>query len=241
MPDFLLIQAGNPPQAVRDRFGTFADMFRPLLGSLGGGMQVVRAYADESLPPPASVAGALITGSPGNLTDDAPWMRAAADWVCAAMDCDLPLLGVCFGHQLMAQALGGRVDFHPAGREVGTRRIELLAAAQDDAWLADMPATFNAQLLHEQSVMEPPPGAKVLGRNGHDAYQILRYTARAASMQFHPEFTLPIMQAYLDVMGERLSAEGLDVPALRQGLNHTPEATACVLAFLRSCELATEV
>lgn len=237
MSPFLLVQAGNPPQDVRSRFGTFAEMFAPLLGTWAPHMQVVRVYANEALPPPHEVSGALITGSPGNVTDGDPWMREAADWVRAAFEQELPLLGVCFGHQLMAHALGGQVDYHPRGREVGTWPIELLPEAQNDPWLSEFPQTFPAQLLHEQTVMSPPPGAVVLGRNQHDAHQILRYTPRAMSVQFHPEFTKPIMESYLEVMEERLSSEGHSVPQLRERLSETPHAQATVAAFLRSCDL----
>ena len=149
LPLFIL-QTGNPPQAIRERHGSFADMFGALLAPLGRRVVVARGYAGEALPDAAGLSGAVITGSPGNITDAAPWMREAADWVRGAHAAGLPLFGVCFGHQLMAHALGGRVDYHPGGREVGSQAIQLSAAAGSDPWLDGVPATFPAQLLHEQ-------------------------------------------------------------------------------------------
>jgi len=230
LPLFIL-QTGNPPQAVRAKHGDFQTMFGTLLAPLGRPLVAARGYAGEPLPEPDSVAGAVITGSPGNITDAAPWMAQAADWVRRAHAAGLPLFGVCFGHQLMAHALGGQVGYHPRGREVATQAIKLTAAAAADPWLRDTPREFAAQLLHEQSVIEPPPGATVLGANAHDAHQILRYGPNSVSVQFHPEFTAPIMQEYLDVMAERLAAEGLDVPALRSDVRETPIATGLLKAF----------
>ncbi|MGE4337120.1 MAG: glutamine amidotransferase [Pigmentiphaga sp.] len=230
LPLFIL-QTGNPPQAVRTRHGDFQAMFGTLLAPLGRPLVAARGYAGEPLPDPGSVAGAVITGSPGNITDAVPWMDEAAEWVRRAHAAGLPLFGVCFGHQLMAHALGGRVDYHPRGREVATQPIELTEAAGNDPWLRGTPRQFAAQLLHEQTVIEPPPGATVLGANVHDAHQILRYGVNAVSVQFHPEFSAPIMREYLDIMAERLTAEGLDVPALRADVRDAPIATGLLSAF----------
>lgn len=231
MQPLFILQTGNPPQAVRACHGGFDAMFGALLAPLGRPLLAARGYAGEALPDPGSLAGAVITGSPGNITDAAPWMAEAAEWVREAHAARLPLFGVCFGHQLMAHALGGRVDYHPGGREVATQPIELTAAADADPWLCRTPRRFAAQLLHEQTVIEPPPGVTVLGANAHDAYQILRYGPNAVSVQFHPEFSASIMREYLDIMTERLTAEGLDVPALRADVRDTPVATALLSDF----------
>ena len=121
---------------------------------------------------------------------------------------DRALLGVCYGHQLMAHALGGMVDYHPLGREVGCHQVVLAAAAKNDDFFADMPEQFGAYLTHEQSVLVPPPGATVLARSDHDAHQILRYGPKALSMQFHPEFTAQLMAACIQRRAELLAAEG---------------------------------
>lgn len=233
MLPFLVIQAGNPPAAIRERFGSFAQMFQPLLAPAVPAIRVVRSYADEALPAPATVSGVLITGSPGNVTDAAPWMLALQAWLGEAHALGLPLLGVCFGHQILAQALGGQVGYHPAGREVGTRRITLHPAAQQDPWLAGLPAQFAAQLIHEQTVLQPPAGAQVLGYNAHDACQILRYGPRAVSVQFHPEFSAEIMRAYVHAMAAKLAQEGLAPAQLAQAVQPSPLAAGLVARFLQ--------
>lgn len=119
-----------------------------------------------------------------------PWSEAAAAWLRDAVALGLPILGVCYGHQLLAHALGGRVDYHASGREIGTVAIERLPAAADDALLAAAPARFVAHASHQQSVLELPAGAVVLARSAHDPHHAVRYAPRAWGLQFHPEFSV---------------------------------------------------
>ena len=113
------------------------------------------------------------------------------------MDAELPLFGVCYGHQLMAHALGGRVDYLPGGREIGTQPIEMLPAGVTDSLTHRLPASFRAHTTHEQSVLEAPPGAAVLARSARDPHQMLSYGPNAVSVQFHPEFNAEVMRAYI--------------------------------------------
>lgn len=87
----------------------------------------------------------------------------------------MPLMGVCYGHQLMAHALGGVVDYHPDGREMGSLEIEQHAVAALDPWLAGCPPLFHAHLTHLQTILRLPAGAKALARSAHDPHQIVRY------------------------------------------------------------------
>lgn len=232
MSIFLIVQAGNPPASIREQHGSFATMFQECFPSLGPPVSVCRIYAGDPLPATANVMGALVTGSPASVTDQEPWMLALADWLRELHASEKPLLGVCFGHQVLAWALGGQVDYHPQGREVGTQEIELTEAGQADPWLADLPSRFTAQLVHEQTVLVPPAGAQVLGRNTHDACQILRYGPKAVSVQFHPEFSPAIMRAYITAMADKLRNEGMDPQALHAAVEESPEATRLLLGFI---------
>ena len=133
---------------------------------------------------------------------------------------------------LMAHALGGTVDYHPLGREVGCHQVVLAAAAKNDDFFADMPEQFGAYLTHEQSVLVPPPGATVLARSDHDAHQILRYGPKALSVQFHPEFTAPLMAACIRRRAELLTSEGRDVAAMLSGIGPTVQSRHLLHAFV---------
>ena len=186
MKPVLIIRTGRAPESIRGRHGDFPHWFR--LGSrlLPEQLRVIDVAAGESLPPPRDVAGAMITGSAAMVTERAPWSERTAGWIRDAMDMALPLFGVCYGHQLMAHALGGRVDYLPGGREIGTQPIELLDHAVHDPLTAPLPATFRAHTTHEQSVLEPPPQSVVLARSARDPHQLLRHGPCAVSTQFHP-------------------------------------------------------
>lgn len=227
----LIIHMGYPPDAVRTRLGDQSDWFADAIGANQSPM-VARPFLGEPLPSIAVVGAAIITGSWSMVTDREPWSERTAAWIREAMAADLPLLGVCYGHQLMADALGGTVDFHPAGREIGMREITLAPEAAADPLLGALPRTLSANLTHEQSVLHPPAGATVLGRSDHDPYQILRYGPHAWSVQFHPEFTPEIMAACLERGRRRYTSEGYDVDALVSALRPTIHSQQLLQSFV---------
>lgn len=229
MRPLLLIQTGEAPESIRARLGGFADWFRAAMRIAPAHLRVVRVDAGEALPPAAEVAGAVITGSAAMVTERADWSERTARWIRTAIDADLPMFGVCYGHQLMAHALGGTVGWLPAGREIGTRTITRTDAG--DAWLDGRAAEFPAQTTHRQSVLAPPPGAEVLARSRLDPHQLLRYAPHAFSSQFHPEFTADHMHAYLDARADALRAEGFDTDALRADLRDTETARGLLQGF----------
>jgi len=231
MLPILILQTGGPPHAVGTVYGGFDRMVSEVAGLNPARLARVAAYRGERPEAPSRYAAALITGSRANVTDHASWSEDCAGWVRDAMDASLPLFGICYGHQLMSYALGGRIDYLGDGREIGTGEVELTEAAREDSLLAGVPSLFAAHFIHEQTVAEPPAGAVVLARNHRDRHQMLRYGPTAVSVQFHPEFTAPVMRAYFDVMREGLGQEGLDVPALRAGVSETPVSHAIMRRF----------
>lgn len=227
----LIIQMGLPPEDIVAQFGEQGRWMQEALGEDAPAALIVQPFLGEALPDPADVSGAVLTGSWNMVTDREPWSEATAQWVREAMQAQLPLLGICYGHQLMAHALGGVVDYHPRGKEVGHYEIEVIADAAHDPLLANLPARFSALLSHEQTVITPPAGARVLARSAHDPHQILRYSDRAVSVQFHPEFTVPLMHACIARRAAQLDEEGFDSAAMLQGLAHTPQAQQILLEF----------
>lgn len=230
MLPLLLIQTGEAPEAVRTQFGGFADWFRRAMRLDGARLAVRRVDQGDDLPLPRTVAGAVITGSAAMVTERADWSERTAGWIRDAMDAQTPLFGVCYGHQLMAHALGGRVGWLPAGREIGTEAITRHDGIKGDGVEA-LPARFAAHATHRQSVLEPPRGADVLARSQRDPHQLLRYAPHAMSSQFHPEFTAPIMRAYIAARADALRQEGLDPDALLASVADTEDARALLERF----------
>lgn len=226
---------GRPPEDLRATHGEQADWITAALAGVDAPLTVIHPAAGQALPEPAALRGAVLTGSWAMVTDREPWSERTAQWLRHARQAQLPLLGICYGHQLMAHAFGGVVDYHPRGREIGRHAVTRLPAAAADPLLADLPARFAAHLTHEQSVLRPPAGATVLAASAHDPHQILRYGPRALSVQFHPEFTAALMDACLARRQDFLAAEGHDVAALRAALAPTPHALGILRAFAAAC------
>ncbi|MDD9640738.1 glutamine amidotransferase [Klebsiella michiganensis] len=230
----LLIQAGTPPEDIRMQEGDLSDWFHRALGLYADKMQVVRVFAGEQLPTPGMHCAAILTGSWAMVTERLDWSETTADWICQAMILDMPLFGVCYGHQLMAHALGGQVGYHPDGLEVGCQEIEVLPAIASDPLGKVLPSRFTAHLTHLQTVLTPPPGAQVLARSAHDPHQIMRYGAHAISTQFHPEFTPSISAACVSRRAEMLRSTGHDPEVMLDGLHETPIAQSLLTHFVRT-------
>lgn len=229
----LIIHTGDPDAAGLARFGSYADQLRRAAGLEPQAVRIVPVHEGASLPPWDECAAALITGSPAMVTDRAPWSERTAQWLGQAVERELPVFGVCYGHQLLAHALGGAVADNPQGRELGTQTVTLAPGARDDALLADAPQSFPAQMQHTQSVVAPPAGAQVLAASRMDAHQMLRYGPAAVSVQFHPEFDEELTRADLQRRGERYRKLGVDVDALERSVRPSPYAAGLVRRFLQ--------
>lgn len=233
MKPVLIIRTGRAPAPIRARHGDFPHWFRLGAQLPLRRLQVIDVEAGETLPAPDTVAGALITGSAAMVTERAAWSERTAGWIRDAMDVELPLLGVCYGHQLMAHALGGRVDYLPGGREIGTHAIDTLETAANDPLASRLPASFRAHTTHEQSVLETPRDTVVLARSARDPHHLLRYGPKAFSTQFHPEFSADVMRAYIQRKRADMQREGSDPQQSFRQVSATPVARGLLQHFAR--------
>ncbi|WP_313620028.1 glutamine amidotransferase [Achromobacter sp.] len=230
----LILHTGDPDETLKSQFGGYAEQLLRAAGLPPGGAEIVAVYEGQRPQAPSCYRAALITGSPAMVSDKEPWSEEAAAWLRDAMAAGLPMFGVCYGHQLLAHALGGKVGYNPAGREVGTQTVELLPTATGDTLMAGVPSTFPAQMLHAQTVLELPPGAAVLARSDLDEHQMIRIGRNVFSTQFHPEFGPDFIIAHLERYGRRYAAENLDVPGLTANVRATPVAGGLLRRFLET-------
>ena len=228
---FLILQTGQPVDSMR-RHGSFAHWIRVAAGLERDEAVVVDVQRGDELPGRDGFAGAIVTGSGAMVTERLDWSERSAGWLREAAHAGLPLLGICYGHQLIAHALGGEVGDNPNGREMGTVRIDLHGEAQADPLFAGLPAGFPAQATHLQSVLRPPPGATVLARNGHDACHAFRWGEAAWGVQFHPEFSAMHMRGYIRARGDALAGEGVDPRRLARAVSATPHARRVLRGFV---------
>ncbi len=196
MPTVIIIKTGGTMASLKSRRGDFEDWILAGMGIEDRQARVVDVAAGQPLPPAANAGGVIITGSHEMVTDRREWSERTASWLAEAASGGTPLLGICYGHQLLAHALGGVVDYNPRGEEMGTTEVTLLSAAFRDPLLDGLPATITVHVSHSQSVIRLPPGAVRLAENAWDANQAFRIGACAWGVQFHPEFDAEIMRAY---------------------------------------------
>lgn len=228
----VIIQTGHPPREVVDRHGDFSTMIRTMAGQTPAPVEVVAVHDGELLQEPGRYRAAVITGSPAMVTDQAAWSERTASWIRRAFESGLPMLGICYGHQLLAHALGGKVGYHPQGRQVGTGITRLLHAGAATPLFDGFPSTFEAHLIHQQSVLEPPAGATVLARSDSDPHQVLRYSPHVFSTQYHPEFSAAVMRTYLACFAPALLREGFDIETLQGAIHDTPHAQRLLQRFV---------
>jgi len=226
----LILKTGTTYADIRAGFGDFEDWFiQGLSPELD--LQVLDLPHGEQPGNPGDWDGIVVTGSPAMVSDRESWSEEAAAWLGGAVRAGIPVLGVCYGHQLLAHALGGTVGYHPLGRETGTKDVELYAEADQDPLFRGLPRRFRAQLTHKQSVLSLPPEAVLLGRSGFEPHQAFRVGDCAWGVQFHPEFTDAIMKAYLEIQAPELDREGLDARALLDEVTAAPEASSLLRRF----------
>lgn len=200
-----------------------------------GPVQICRVHEGDILPAADNVAGVVITGSGAMVTDHEPWMEIAADWLRKAQ-ASMPILGICFGHQLLAYALGGDVAYNPKGVEVGRVDLHLTASAANDPLLQGLPSVFPANVSHMQSVVKLPPQAIHLASSAMEANQGFRVGERAWGVQFHPEFSAGVMPYYIDNYHDALQQQGRDGEELKQSLGETSPSQSLLQRFAQLLE-----
>jgi GMP synthase (glutamine-hydrolysing) len=226
-----IIKTGTTLDSLRARRGDFEDWIVAGLGLRADQVNVVDVCQGAALPNYGDVAGVVITGSHAMVTEHSAWSERVAQWLPAAVAQLVPILGICYGHQLLAYALGGLVTNNPLGSEDGTVEIHLLPAAQTDALFAGLPATFQAHASHVQTVMRLPSEATLLACSARDAHHAFAVGRWAWGVQFHPEFDVDIARTYLHAERQELAAQGQDPAALIAGCRETPEAAALLGRF----------
>ena len=231
MNKLLIIKAGSTFTETARDYGDFEEMTRRAAGLEQESVGVVDAVRSGQLPAPENCCGAIITGAHCMVTDNLDWCLAIEAWIRSMVTASVPLLGICYGHQLLGRAMGGRVDYHPQGKEVGTFDIRLRPAAREDLLFSALPAQFPVHATHSQSVLALPPGAVHLAENDYEPHHAFRVGTCAWGVQFHPEYDGRIMRDYILAQADSLADAGRDTDALLQAVRETPTASSILRKF----------
>ncbi len=233
MKKIYIIKTGSTFKATRDEFQDFEEWIIERSSASRSGFVTVDVQAGEPLPDLDLCGGIIVTGSHSMVTDEEGWSQTTGEWLADAVVREVPLLAICYGHQLLAKALGGVSDYHGSGMEIGTVGIALCEEARDDLLFCDMPGSFDAHTIHSQTVLTLPDGAIRLASNAHDTNHAFRVGRNAWGVQFHPEFGKGIMDSYIKEVSKTHDLDGYTQAALLENTRETHEATSLLKRFTR--------
>jgi GMP synthase-like glutamine amidotransferase len=215
-----ILETGEVHPDLRARHGDYPAMFQALLGTVDPALEfaTVRVVSGEMPASPRQADAWLVTGSRHGVYDGLGWIEPLKAFLRACMAARVPVVGICFGHQILAEALGGRAVKSDDGWRLGVQEYEVVARP---GWMASLPDRFAVRALHQDQVVALPPTATVLATSPHCAYAAVAYgdaeDPDAISLQPHPEFGA----AFMD-----------DLIALRSGDAFPAEAGAAARATL---------
>ncbi|UGA54587.1 glutamine amidotransferase [Vibrio sp. VB16] len=211
MKKIIIVNVGSAPEVQFKKFGDFEVWAKNAITEkkLTSDKQTLDIIFHDGilnpLPSLDTIAGVIIMGSLSMATEKTDWMLRLSTEISQLVHNQIPLLGICFGHQLIAQAMGGEVGYHPKGLEIGTVDIHTLSAAENDPIFAHLPAHFSAHAVHFQSVITLPKTATLLASNDFEPHHAFRIGKCTWGVQFHPEFTADIMRLSLAGLKEQVT------------------------------------
>jgi len=187
-----ILQTGHAPDEVQGALGDYANMFERLLGDRGFDFDIYNVVDNVFPTGPEAAAGWLITGSKHGVYEAHDWLPPLEALIRDIAASGRPLIGVCFGHQVIAQALGGKVEKFEGGWAVG-RQVYDFGGEE---------LALNA--WHQDQVITPPPGAKVLASNDFCRYAALAIGDNVMTFQPHPEFGSEMVKGLIDHRAEKV-------------------------------------
>ena len=186
-----ILETGRPPGQLAERFGDYPAMFEHLLGD-GFEVESFDVSAGQLPSDPGDHAAFLITGSPAGVYDPLPWIEPLCGFIRSARDSKM--VGICFGHQVMAEALGGHVEKSDKGWGAGLHKYTIV---RSEPWI-DSAGTIAAPASHQDQVVVQPPNTDVVAASDFTPLAALAWTDRPAiSFQFHPEFSPAFAKALI--------------------------------------------
>lgn len=199
------------------------DKFRQLFAAIGidGGLPHYDVTLSQFPPAVDTCDAYLITGSPVSVYDDLPWIPLLEDFIRQCYQAGKPLVGICFGHQIIAQALGGRVEKAVQGWLLGLHNLKI---RQPKAWMRPQKLACSLYFVNQDQVVELPPGAEWLGYNDSCRYAMFTINDQVLCLQAHPEQSATSMRAFTNYLQQHLPP-GLHQQALASLETQPSDAT----------------
>ncbi|WP_395374068.1 glutamine amidotransferase [Marinicella sp. W31] len=231
----LIIQTGNATHSALQAHGDFAEWFRLGMGLSPQQITVCQVHQGEPLPDVQAVSGILITGSAAMVTERHAWSLGIQRWLEQALPLKKPILGVCYGHQLLVDLLGGEVAYNPKGRSLGSMALKFLPAAAHDPLFSTKQAQRSVYVSHLQSAQRLPADAVRLAFTEMDENHAFRYGDFLWGWQFHPEWSKDITRCYIGDRATDLRKEGLNPEKMSAAVDETAAQPEWLRAFSSKC------
>lgn len=201
---FLL--CGTMPQPAIDAHGDYTELYAELLGGQGFSFESWNVHEGNLPDSPEDADGWLVSGSRHGAYEDHAWIPPLEDFIRTSVEAARPIVGICFGHQIIAQALGGKVEKYQGGWTLGRQ-------VYDFAGL-DLPL----MAWHQDQVTEIPEGVQIIASTDSCKHAALLYGDRAFTLQPHPEFDAETVEILAEVNKTNVPQEDLDaiVPDLNE-------------------------
>ncbi len=199
-----ILMTGHTMPELAARRGDFDLWYAQLAGWSPDRFHVVDAVGGAPLPHPHNVDALIVSGSAHCVSDYEDWSIAAGEFMADVVNAGIPTLGICYGHQLISDCLGGSVGVNPAGREIG---ISIVHQHGEDPLFDGLPDAFPVIQTHVDAVLETPENALIIASNRNTKNQAMAIGDCTRTVQWHPEFDIDIIGHYISVRSEAIDSE----------------------------------
>jgi len=230
MKKIFIIKVGSTFEEIVQEYGDMEDWIVNYIDDLN--VSVVDIQKNETLPTIDECSGVIITGSHTMVTQEFSWSLTIEKFIRMLFTNKVPLLGICYGHQLIAKSLGGCVDYHEKGMELGCVSIKTHENCKNDLIFKHLSSEFEAHVIHSQSIITLPKHAMSLASNDFESTHAFKVEPCTWGVQFHPEFNDYIMKSYIYESAKMKSIEEAHKNDLLSSVRETPCANKIIPLFI---------
>ena len=200
-----IISCGPGLREINDSYGRSFDWVSSMIEGKVGSVEVIKVY-DGDLPSFEPDAIWIVTGSRYSVYDDIGWILSFRDAIKKGLSLNIPMLGICFGHQIICDALGANVVKNSMGWEIGSSDVSLTEKGRESNLFNEFESVFSVYQSHQDIVKDVPDNVDVLAQNKYGV-QSVSFNEIVFGVQFHPEFSFDVMEAYYSIRIKKIDSK----------------------------------